>query len=695
MFDKPRSSPSAGRVILTYGRSLIALVIARSLAQRGVEVIGCDDVDLTVLSFSKHVQETFTVAPWKTAPERFLDDLEVAVRDYAPRDDRPYVLMPVFAEGELIARHRARFEPTVKLAAPNWESIDLVHPKDHLARLADTAGLPAPKSWVVDSAEALAELAPRRRYPLIVKPSRGEGGRGVSMVESADAAIEKVQALGFAPPPLLQEVSPGEDYCVAALAHEGRLATMMAYRNLTKFPRKAGAGAIRETVDAEPFRAATEALLQASRWTGLAQLDFRWTGQPGDAPALIEVNPRFWAGLFHSIQTAVDFPWLLYLQTIGQPLDHIGQPHIGARTKTPGVWLLAAIEEVAATSGQSSAGGQAWRDIRARLSAGQWADLRKDLGQMSGVQSLGEIVARLRQALAQGRDAPSEFDQDDDPLVGLGALFVLSALVKHGKLPDEITYDAGADAGRPGRKAPRSARPTIGVTMPDQGETAAWMAMRLAVWLAGGRAVRLTARAPQDPHTVDGLILGGGSDVFPASFEGQPKPGYAYDLARGDMEASWLLASRRHDLPVLGVCRGAQMLNVLAGGGLHMDLAGFEGANLQPSPWQKLFARKIVAVNPSSRFAAICGQPRLAVNVIHQQAIDRLGAGLTVAARQTNGVIQVIEDRSRRFWIGVQHHPELMLYRAAHRRLFKGLVAAARARRRERAALAAGAQGDG
>ena len=231
--------------------------------------------------------------------------------------------------------------------------------------------------------------------------------------------------------------------------------------------------------------------------------------------------------------------------------------------------------------------------------------------------------------------------------------------------------------------------------MPDQGETAAWMAMRLAVWLAGGRAVRLTARAPQDPHTVDGLILGGGSDVFPATFEGQPKPGYAYDLARGHMEASWLLAARRHDLPVLGVCRGAQMLNVLAGGGLHMDLAGFEGANLQPSPWQKLFARKIVAVNPSSRFAAICGQPRLAVNVIHQQAIDRLGAGLTVAARQTNGVIQVIEDRSRRFWIGVQHHPELMLYRAAHRRLFKGLVAAARARRRERAALAAGAHGDG
>ncbi|MCR6659684.1 MAG: hypothetical protein NVV72_10185 [Asticcacaulis sp.] len=69
-----------GRVILTYGRSLMALVIARSLARQGVEVIGCDDVSMTVLSFSKHVRETFTVAPWDTRPSEFLDDLEAAVR---------------------------------------------------------------------------------------------------------------------------------------------------------------------------------------------------------------------------------------------------------------------------------------------------------------------------------------------------------------------------------------------------------------------------------------------------------------------------------------------------------------------------------------------------------------------------------------------------------------------------------------
>lgn len=684
MLDKRPASSTAGRVILTYGRSLMALVIARSLAQRGVEVIGCDDVDLTVLSFSKHVQETFTVAPWKTAPDQFLDDLEAAVRDYAPRDGRPYVLMPVFAEGELIARHRSRFEPTVRLAAPTWKSINLVHPKHHLARLAQVEKLPAPRSWVIDSEETLARVAPQGQYPLIVKPSTGEGGRGVSVAASPDAAIEKVRALGFRPPALLQALAPGQDYCVAVLANKGTLSAMMAYRNLTTYPRKAGAGAMRETVDAEPFRAAVEQLVRATGWTGLAELDFRWTGDPADTPQLIEVNPRFWAGIFHSIQTAIDFPWLLYLQTIGKPLDHIGEPNIGARTKTPGVWLLAAIEEVAASAPRSAAASQAWRDIRGRLTAGQWADLRRDLSQATGVQSVGEIAARLRAALSQGREAPSELSEGDDPLVGLGALFVLSSLVKHGRLPDELTYEAGGEAGPSTVKPRRSRRPTIGVTMPEQGETPAWLALRLAVWLAGGRAVKLTARAPRDPRTIDGLIFGGGSDVYPLTYEGEPKPGYRYDLARSDMEASWALAARRHDLPVLGICRGAQMLNVLAGGALHMDLAAFDGATLKPSPWQQLTVRKTVAVRATSRLAQVLGQRRLSVNVIHQQAIDRLGVGLTVAARQDNGVIQAIEDRSRRFWIGVQHHPELLIYRAAHRHLFRGLVEAARLRRGER-----------
>ena len=93
----------------------------------------------------------------------------------------------------------------------------------------------------------------------------------MSIAGSTDEAIEQVEALGFTPTLLLQSLVPGEDFCVAALADKGRPAAMMAYRNLTTFPRKAGAGAVRETVDAEPFREAVEKVVAALGWDGLAE----------------------------------------------------------------------------------------------------------------------------------------------------------------------------------------------------------------------------------------------------------------------------------------------------------------------------------------------------------------------------------------------------------------------------------------
>jgi predicted ATP-grasp superfamily ATP-dependent carboligase len=202
-----------GRVILTYGRSLMALVIARSLAERGVEVIGCDDVDLTVLSFSRHVKETFTVAAWDRDPEQFLRDLEAAVLEYAPNDGRPYVLMPVFREIDLIARNRKRFEPAIKIAAPRIKSIEMVTPKHRLARLAERSKIDAPRSWRPETMEALRALGPSLPFPVVMKPVDGAGGRGVARVKTLQEAEAHARTLGFKTPPLIQECIEGEDYC--------------------------------------------------------------------------------------------------------------------------------------------------------------------------------------------------------------------------------------------------------------------------------------------------------------------------------------------------------------------------------------------------------------------------------------------------------------------------------------------------
>lgn len=676
-----------GRVIITYARSLMALVIARSLAERGVDVIACDDVDMTVCSFSRHVQETFTVARWDTEPEQFLNDLEAAVLEYAPADDRPYVLMPVFREIDLIARNRKRFEPTIRLAAPSLASIELVTPKDRLAALAQEHGLDVPQTWIAPSPEAVAALAPRLAYPLIVKPSDGAGGRGVVRATTPGEAEAAATSLGFDPPPLIQQSVEGDDYCVAVLARNGELKAIMAYQNIKTFPREAGAGAVRETVDAEPFRAASEKLVEVTHWDGVAQLDFRWSGKPRETPKLIEVNARFWAGIFHSVETGVDFPWLLYRQTIGDDVAFDDDADIGAITKTSGAWLLAAIEDVAASDPHFKAAAQAWREAKAEMKSGELLAAIESAGTaMKETLSLKAATHDLRLSLRALKETPSELSQAKDPLVGLGALFVLSSLVRHGKLPPEVTYkpDEPSPAAEP---PPPRKRPVIGITKPEAGDTLAFWAIKLAVWIAGGDPISLTARAPRDPRAIDGLIFGGGSDVYPKRYQGRPKQGYRYDLARGDMEASWAMAARKHDLPVLGICRGAQMLNVLAGGTLHADLSAFK-AQRHSNVVVGLFKRYPIRVRRNSKLAAITRWPHeIRVNAIHSQAIGRLGAGLTVCAREPNGVIQAIEDRSRRFWIGAQFHAELLIYRGRFRRLFEALVKAATIRSEERRLL--------
>jgi len=221
-------------------------------------------------------------------------------------------------------------------------------------------------------------------------------------------------------------------------------------------------------------------------------------------------------------------------------------------------------------------------------------------------------------------------------------------------------------------------RPIIGVTRPDRGDALSYGCAWLSLWLSGARPVAIRARAPREDLLLDGLLLTGGADVHPILFQDAPKAGYAYDHGREAMELSWLRRARSGDLPTLGICRGAQLMNVAAGGALHMDLALAFPRTRYPGHWlEQLVFRKLVRIEPGSRLAAAAGDQDLSVNSIHRQAIERLGAGLTVTARERNGVIQAIEDPTRRFWLGVQFHPEFLFYRRRCRNIFRAFVAAA------------------
>lgn len=248
---------------------------------------------------------------------------------------------------------------------------------------------------------------------------------------------------------------------------------------------------------------------------------------------------------------------------------------------------------------------------------------------------------------------------------------------------------SGSDPSNGSEPAPAASAPVIGITSYlEQAQTGVWdvrAAFLPKVYLdavtdAGGIAVVLppqpvsAASARRVLAGLDGLIVSGGADIDPARYGQAPhaKTG-APRTDRDAWEDALLRAAIEAELPFLGICRGAQMLNVALGGSLHQHLPDVVGSQkYQPAPGE--FGTETVRVEEGTALAALIGA-QLDVHVYHHQALDRVAEGLRVTARTADGVIEAVELPGVPFGVAVQWHPE---ENDADRRLFAGLVEAAR-----------------
>lgn len=226
-------------------------------------------------------------------------------------------------------------------------------------------------------------------------------------------------------------------------------------------------------------------------------------------------------------------------------------------------------------------------------------------------------------------------------------------------------------------------RPNIGVTVSQRSGWRIFPLMALNIWLAGGRALRWQTASVIDLEGVDGVVIGGGDDISPMLYGGKMSARARLDPDRDEMEKRIVLEAAAANIPVLGICRGSQMLNVALGGTLHQD-----AYSAFPSRFYKtILPRKAVEIDDGTRLSQILGTETLNVNALHTQAVDKLGENIGIAARDEGGMVQAIERVSDPFAIGVQWHPEHLFYRAGHRRLFKALVVAAQAYRLNRSQI--------
>ncbi|MSU90022.1 gamma-glutamyl-gamma-aminobutyrate hydrolase family protein [Rhodobacteraceae bacterium 2CG4] len=225
-------------------------------------------------------------------------------------------------------------------------------------------------------------------------------------------------------------------------------------------------------------------------------------------------------------------------------------------------------------------------------------------------------------------------------------------------------------------------RPLIGITTSARSGWRIFPAIALSVLLAGGRAVWWRVGRPASIRDVDGLIVGGGDDISADLYGGRLMPEARVDPERDALERRLVRDARTLRRPVLGICRGAQMMNVALGGSLHQDIyAVYADARRH---WTVL-PRKTVRVVGGTYLARISGPDEMRVNALHTQSVADLGRGLRIAAREPSGVVQAVECTGDDFYLGVQWHPEHLIYARRQRRIFQALVEAARARAEHRA----------
>ncbi len=208
-----------------------------------------------------------------------------------------------------------------------------------------------------------------------------------------------------------------------------------------------------------------------------------------------------------------------------------------------------------------------------------------------------------------------------------------------------------------------------------------------AINLAGGISlmIPLVEGATSDIlNLLDGLILTGGGDIDPLEYGQQQihNMNWGINARRDRVELDLFSEAMRRELPILGICRGAQLINVALGGTLYQDVHDQFDSTMQHQQHLEGIPKEdighAVQVSPGSRLAEVFGAGELHINSFHHQAIKEVGAGLEISATSADGLVEAIEYPQHHWLVGVQWHPEMMFQRHPEQlKIFVAFVQAA------------------
>ncbi|HEY2954769.1 MAG TPA: hypothetical protein VGK89_05930 [Candidatus Eisenbacteria bacterium] len=324
------SAASPGRVLVTDGEFKHTLGIVRQLARRGHEV------HLIARSKRAPAVHSRAVRRWHRAPAPEGPEYDARLLEVA-QSLAPVSLLPVGSGAVAAAdRLRGRLPAAVGLALPPRDSLAVANDKPRTAELARKLGIRAPRERRVASLEEARAALRELGAPLVLKSAREEGVKTVRYAHDEaglSAAYEGARGAGGAV--LAQEYVAGAGSGFSALYWNGRLERSFMHRRVREWPPSGGTSACAESVlDALALARAGAALLDALAWHGVAMVEFKGDLERG-APALIEINAKFWGSHDLALACGVDFPGDLVALLEGRALEPRPAPARAVRFSWP------------------------------------------------------------------------------------------------------------------------------------------------------------------------------------------------------------------------------------------------------------------------------------------------------------------------------------------------------------------------
>lgn len=297
-------------VLLTNAQLRKTLASVRSLGKKGIETFVVEETRFSPAAFSKYCTKALICPNAEKQPEEFYERITEIITKY-----NCDVFFPMDEDTVAVAmEHKEELEKLCSVPLPDFKSYEITSDKGKAYKHAMSVGVNIPGTVFPDSADNLHEITANLKYPLMVKPVKSNGGRGIKSVYCKEELLKAyVEVHEHYPYPVIQEhLGEGDVYDVVLLYNShNELRASFIQRHVRKYPLVTGPSTVQESVVHPEMLDMAIKYMEGLNWCGIADLEFMVQRETGEIKFL-ELNCKFWNSLQMGIYAGVDFPWLLY-----------------------------------------------------------------------------------------------------------------------------------------------------------------------------------------------------------------------------------------------------------------------------------------------------------------------------------------------------------------------------------------------